>query len=146
MSKYQYLLSCTINVLPENFDSISDYLEISIPCVNCEREHRTIVFKEVGAVGICTPREKCSGFPGRLTAKEIIPNSRSVVVNYLIDFIFEPFIDKKYNSEIHLLNLNWARSDSNSLLFLLSSPILPPSSLPFPLNLKTLNLISNNFL
>ncbi len=63
MGKYQYKLKCEFILSPENFISLDDQLEISLPCLNCRRYNRTIIFENINEKGICTPRKKCDGFP-----------------------------------------------------------------------------------
>jgi hypothetical protein len=78
--------------------------------MNCQRDDRTIIFEGTNTEGICTPREKCDGFPGKLTSLETIKKSDTVEVKYLIDFEYEPFIDKKYNLKSSLSEFfGWAR-------------------------------------
>ncbi|SEM28737.1 hypothetical protein SAMN04487910_4631 [Aquimarina amphilecti] len=108
MGKYQYRLKCEFKVDPESFISVADELEISIPCINCQRDHRTIVFENITEKGICTPRKKCNGFPGKLTSRELIKKSDHIQVNYLIDFEYEPFIDQKYNVKSNF-KFGWTR-------------------------------------
>jgi hypothetical protein len=109
MGQYQYRLNCELNVNPKNFVGVRDVLEISLPCMNCQRNDRTIIFEGINTEGICTPREKCDGFPGKLTSREIIKKSDTVEVMYLIDFEYEPFIDRKYNLKSSLPEFGWAR-------------------------------------
>ena len=63
MGKYQYKLKCEFILSPENFISLDDQLEISLPCLNCRRYNRTIIFENINEKGICTPQKKCDGFP-----------------------------------------------------------------------------------
>ncbi|TXN37189.1 hypothetical protein FVB32_02570 [Flagellimonas hymeniacidonis] len=108
MSKSQYTLSCYFKLNPESFVKVSDQLEISLPCINCQRDHRTIIFENINEKGICTPRKKCEGFPGKLVSREIIKEADGVKVNYLIEFDYHKFTDLKYNAESNF-KFGWAR-------------------------------------
>ena len=108
MGKFQYKLSCEFKLNPESFLNLSDQLEISLPCINCQRDYRTIIFENINENGICTPREKCVGFPGKLTNKKVIKEVNKVKINYLIDFDYHQFIDLKYNIESNF-KFGWAR-------------------------------------
>ena len=108
MGKFQYKLTCDFKMNPESFIKVADKLEISLPCVNCQRDHRTIIFENINKKGICTPRNKCDGFPGELIEREIIKELDSVKIHYLIKFEYHPFIDLKYNVESSF-KFGWAR-------------------------------------
>lgn len=108
MGKHQYRLSCEFHVSPESFISVANKLEISIPCINCHRYDRTILFEDVHEKGICTPPNKCDGFPGKLTSREIIKKPDSIEVNYLIDFNYQPFFDQIDKEESNF-KFGWAR-------------------------------------
>ena len=109
MEPYQYILTCELPVKPENFGGIEEKLEITIPCTNCQRGNRTIIFEAPGAEGICTPREKCDGFPGKLTYRKVIEKENSVIIRYWIDFDYAPFIDRKHGVQYELTKHGWAR-------------------------------------
>lgn len=109
MSRYEYVVNCQLPVVPINFDSISDRLEIRLPCINCQRAFRTIIFKNLNSPGICTPIPKCDGFPGKLMNKEISINSNSIQVEFKIEMEYEKFNDKKYNWTSTLDKHGWAR-------------------------------------
>lgn len=108
MAKYQYKLVCNLKIIPKNFITVADKLEISLPCIHCQRTHRTIIFEGVNKKGICTPSEKCTGFPGSLLNREIIKQSDGIKINFLIEFDYQPFVDLKYKVESKFEN-NWAR-------------------------------------
>lgn len=108
MVKHQYKLTFDLKINPESFITVADKLEISLPCINCQRDHRTIIFEDINKTGICTPREKCSGFKGSLIKREIIKESDGIKTNYLIEFDYQPFIDLKYKRESNF-NFGWAR-------------------------------------
>lgn len=108
MVKFQYKLSCYLKINPADFIKVFDELELSLPCVNCQRDHRTIIFENVNKKGVCTPRKKCEGFPGKLISKQIITKSDGVKINYLIVFDYQKFIDLKYRIESNF-NFGWAR-------------------------------------
>ena len=108
MSKLQYKLTCNFQLDPNTFVQVADELEISLPCINCQRDRRTIIFEDLDVPGICTPRKKCNGFPGKLSKREVTKTSNGVHVNYLIDFDYTPFIDRKYNMKVNF-EFGWAR-------------------------------------
>ncbi|MFN8673068.1 MAG: hypothetical protein U0457_13440 [Candidatus Sericytochromatia bacterium] len=108
MKKYKYKLNCTFNVNPETFVELSNKLEIALPCVNCQRMIRTIVFNGTNQKGICTPKENCTGFLGELLIHEVIIHPNYIEGNYIINLDYEPFIDKKYKF-ISTLDTGWAR-------------------------------------
>ena len=108
MGKFQYKLSCDIKINPESFIKVADELEISLPCVNCQRNHRTIIFENINQKGICTPRNKCEGFPGKLINRELLKESDRVKINYLIEFEYHQFTDLKYKVESSF-KFGWAR-------------------------------------
>lgn len=110
MNSYTYTLSCSLNLNPADLDGIEDTLEITIPCSNCQRINRTIIFEGAGTNGICTPSEKCSGFPGKLIERKIITGINSVQIKHRIEFEYDRFIDKKYGVESSLdSTIKWAR-------------------------------------
>ena len=108
MEKYNFLLNCTLPVNPKSFIALANKLEISIPCVNCHRQRRTIIFEDINKNGICTPRKKCNGFKGKLSKREIIKKPNSIELNYTINFNYAPFLDEKYGIESNL-DSKWAR-------------------------------------
>ncbi len=108
MAKYLYKLTCDLNINPKNFISVGDELQISLPCINCQRDNRTIIFENVNKNGICTPRKKCSGFPGHITSREVINEKDRIKINYLIEFDYLPFFDLKYKVESKI-KFDWAR-------------------------------------
>lgn len=109
MSTYLYYLTCTLLIDSLRFEAVSNRLEISLPCVNCQRDYRTILFKGTGKEGICTPSEKCSGFRGTLLEKKIDRLADAVAVKYLVEFEYEPFKDKQLCKETVLGKYGWAR-------------------------------------
>lgn len=106
--KFQYKLSCNFKIDSDNFIEVSDELEISLPCINCQRAYRTIIFEKINEKGICTPRNKCEGFSGEIINREIIKESDSVKINCLIEFDYQQFIDLKYKTESNF-EFGWAR-------------------------------------
>jgi hypothetical protein len=106
---YQYSLTCTLNINPAHFECVADELEVSLPCINCERDHRTIIFKGIETQGICTPRNKCTGFLGQLTSREVSKNTNEVLIKYIVEFDFKPFYDKKHNIKANLPEFGWGR-------------------------------------
>lgn len=109
IERYQYVLTCELPVKPEHLGSINDKLEITIPCTNCQRGNRTIVFDAPGKKGACTPREKCDGFPGKLMYRKVVEKEKSMVIRYWIDFDYAPFIDRKHGVQFELTKYGWAR-------------------------------------
>lgn len=109
MSTYLYYLTCILETDPARFSAVSNKLEVSLPCVNCKRDYRTIIFEGSGKDGICTPREKCSGFHGKLVEKKIDRLANSVEVLYTIAFDYEPFKDEQIGKETVLGKYGWAR-------------------------------------
>lgn len=109
MSPYIYYLTCTLPIDPARFEAVSGKLEISLPCVNCKRDYRTVIFEGTGKGGICTPREKCGGFHGSLVKKQIDRLANSVEVLYTIEFDYEPFKDEQLGKETVLGKYGWAR-------------------------------------
>lgn len=108
MERFQYKLSCDFKLNPESFIKVADDLEISLPCVNCQRYYRTIIFENINSKGICTPSNKCEGFLGKLVDRELIKKSDGVEINYLIEFDYQQFTDLKYKVESNL-KFSWAR-------------------------------------
>lgn len=109
MSTYLYDLTCTLETNPAFFGAVSNKLEISLPCVNCRRDYRTVIFEGTGKDGICTPKEKCSGFRGSLVKKQIDRLANTVEVLYTIEFEYEPFKDEQLGKETVLGKYGWAR-------------------------------------
>jgi len=108
MAIVHYQLITELKVQPENFINITNKLELSLPCYTCKRIQRTIVFKNIDEKGICTPPQKCNGFQGKIIDREIIKSFENVKVKFLINFNYEPFVDKKYNLKSDL-NSKWGR-------------------------------------
>ncbi len=109
MSTYRYYLTCTLETHPALFVAVSNKLELSLPCVNCRRDYRTVIFEGTGKDGICTPREKCSGFHGKIVERKIDRLARNVEVLYTIEFDYEPFKDEQLGKETVLGKYGWAR-------------------------------------
>ena len=91
------------NVLLE----IKPYLEVSFPCSNCKRDHRTVIFRNIGSRGICTPKGKCLGFPGIMSSLSIIGGEQSKA-EFLIEYNYSSFVDAKYKRPTKL-GATWAR-------------------------------------
>jgi hypothetical protein len=108
LKKVQYSLNCDLKISPNSFVRVADELEISLPCINCQRNRRTILFKGINQKGVCTPKSKCRGFPGSIVLREVIKDTNSIKINYLIEFDYHPFIDLKYNIESNFKS-SWAR-------------------------------------
>jgi len=108
MAKYQYKLTCNLKINPDTFLAVADNLEISLPCINCQRNHRTIIFESINNNGVCTPRAKCNGFLGNLISIEILKEKDKIKINYLIEFDYQPFFDLKYKVESDF-KFGWAR-------------------------------------
>jgi hypothetical protein len=71
-----------------------DPLEVSLDCPVCRRCHRTVVFREGQAEGICTPTGHA--FPGRIVGKQVGRDGRVASVVYRVEYRYEPFTDAKY--------------------------------------------------
>jgi hypothetical protein len=83
----------------------TDRLEVSLPCCNCRRNHRTIMFCKLGEEqGICTPTEKCRGFPGSWVDFSLDEKRLS----YQIECQYTPFTDAK-NGGDSTFAMPWAR-------------------------------------
>lgn len=109
MAKYQYTLDCYFPIAPANYLGIMSRLEMTIPCINCQRYNRTILFKGLDTPGICTPSSKCSGFPGRWTKALIKELEEAIILRYIVEFEYEPFIDLKHKKPSNLDQGHWAR-------------------------------------
>lgn len=109
MNVHNYYLTCTLATDPHRFVAVSSKLEISLPCVNCRRDYRTVVFEGKEKDGICTPREKCSGFRGKVVEKKIDRLADSVEIRYTLEFDYEPFKDEQLGKESILGKYGWAR-------------------------------------
>lgn len=112
---FNFYLSCNLNIPPKRFVRALDKLEVRLPCINCKRMNRTIIFEELGAKGICTPRKKCNGFSGYFTKMDVEENLNSVQIHFKIEFLYQNFFDSQYKS-LCFLDLggfssspNWAR-------------------------------------
>jgi hypothetical protein len=108
MSKYQYKLNCELNINPNVYIAVKKRLEIKLPCVNCKRDNRTIIFEGINEEGFCTPRNKCNGFLGKLISSEVNKEMDKVEISYLIDFEYDFFLDQKYKVMSNF-NFGWAR-------------------------------------
>lgn len=115
MSTYLYYLTCTLQIEPSRFEAVSSRLEISLPCVNCKRDYRTIIFEGTGKAGICTPREKCSGFHGSVVKKQVDRLAKNIEVMYTIEFEYEPFKDERLGKQTVLGKYGWARTGFSAI-------------------------------
>jgi hypothetical protein len=109
MTTHRYYLTCSLEMDPARFVAISNKLETSLPCVNCRRDYRTVIFEGKEKDGICTPREKCSGFHGRVVERKIDRLTHHVEILYTIEFDYEPFKDEQLGKETVLGKYGWAR-------------------------------------
>jgi len=91
LSKISCRFSLGENVLLE----IKTFLEASFSCSNCKRNRRTVIFRHIGARGICTPKGKCLGFPGILKALELQGENDAV---FIISYNYTEFVDSKYKT------------------------------------------------
>lgn len=108
MASFQYQLNVVLPLGNSSFSKVAEQLEISLLCMNCKRNHRTVIFKGLDQDGICTPKNKCSGFYGRLKQRNIVISINQVKLYYTIELEYEPFIDQKYQTESSFEPL-WAR-------------------------------------
>lgn len=90
-------VTCTINVDSNVEVEFSNELELSLDCIACKRRHRTVIFQQGQPWAICTPKEKCTGFCGRLVA--IDRNAIAKSVNYVVAYAYLPFLDMKHGDE-----------------------------------------------
>ncbi len=74
-------------------------VEVSFDCSNCKRTRRTVRFDNVGATGVCTPAQKCDGFPGRLVSVFPFDLDGKSFVKYQIQYNYTPFLDLKNGNE-----------------------------------------------
>lgn len=109
MNQYQYTLICTLPLSEGRFVDISDELAITLPCINCLRDHRTVIFKGIGEKGVCTPKVKCSGFIGQILDRNVIRDFNFIKIKYTLRFDYEAFLDKKYGVKTDLHTAKWAR-------------------------------------
>lgn len=109
MSTHCYYLTCTLEIDPARFVAVSNKLELSLPCVNCKRDYRTVIFEGTEKNGMCTPREKCSGFHGKLVERKIDRLANKIEVLYTIEFEYEAFKDQQLGKEAVLGKYGWAR-------------------------------------
>jgi hypothetical protein len=109
MDTYEFLLTATLPVAASQLIESPDYLEISLPCISCQRSHRTIIFDGLNVNGICTPKDLCNGFAGQLKNKTISAKGNAVELQFRIEMRYEVFVDKKYDKEAVLSEHHWAR-------------------------------------
>lgn len=109
MSTYVYSLSCSLGADPLRFEGVSNELQVSLPCMHCKRDYRTVIFESLGQKGICTPRAKCDGFPGTLVERKMNRLLDKVEIHYEIEFTYEPFKDEQLGKEPVLGKYGWAR-------------------------------------
>lgn len=109
MSTYLYHLDCVLHMDPRCLTGVSNTLELSLPCMTCRRDDRTIVFGAIEKNGICTPQEKCSGFPGQVTERKIDWLYDRVQIRYSIRFEYEVFKDMQPGKKNELTKDGWAR-------------------------------------
>lgn len=105
---YKTEIKCEFQLTENVLLKVKPYLEASFPCVNCKRAERTVVFSEIGAAGICTPRKKCSGFKGELKAFNVLDVDGSKVASYDIEYEYSIFKDLKRQKEAEP-GSSWAR-------------------------------------
>ncbi len=91
-SKIDCSFQLTENVMLE----VKPYIEVSFPCSNCKRDHRTVIFRNIGARGICTPKTKCVGFPGTLKSLVLSDTESGKSACFVIEYNYTDFIDTKY--------------------------------------------------
>lgn len=109
MGTYLYLLGCELYMDPLCLTGVSNTLELSLPCMTCQRDYRTIVFEAIEKDGICTPKEKCSGFPGQVIERKIDWLYDRVEIRYSIRFEYEVFKDAQLGKKTELGKYGWAR-------------------------------------
>lgn len=74
-------------------------VEVSFDCSTCRRTHRTICFRDIDSTGICTPEQKCNGFPGRLFSFMPFELDGKAFVKYQIQYDYTTFRDLKNGNE-----------------------------------------------
>lgn len=90
-------VSCTINAHSEVALEFSNKLELSLDCIACKRRHRTVIFQSGQPWAICTPKEKCTGFCGRLISSDPVDATKSIT--YVVAYAYLPFLDLKRGDE-----------------------------------------------
>jgi hypothetical protein len=83
-------------------------VEVTFDCSSCKRTHRTVCFEGSEAVGICTPAQKCNGFPGRLYSVLPFELDGKFFVKYQIQYNYVPFLDIENGNE-STCDPTWAR-------------------------------------
>ncbi|MCI5055730.1 MAG: hypothetical protein MRY83_06455 [Flavobacteriales bacterium] len=102
-----FQIQCRLGIKSSEIVTPSEAIEVSLPCVNCKRNRRTVIFDNSSKFGICTPRDKCPGFKGKLSSYGISREPNFAVLTYNIAFEYESFIDQKYKNESYFSR--WAR-------------------------------------
>jgi len=80
-------------------------LEVSLPCNNCQRDHRTAIFTNTIDNGMCAPLWNCDGFDGKLIQFAILADT---TLYWQVHFNFTPFKDRKYGHNVQPTS-TWAR-------------------------------------
>lgn len=109
MGTYLYHLDCVLYTDPRYLTGVSNTLELSLPCMTCQRNDHTIVFEAIEKEGICTPKEKCSGFPGRVIERKIDWLYDRLQIRYSIRFEYEAFKEVQSGKKSALAKDGWAR-------------------------------------
>lgn len=86
--------------------SADDLLELSLNCFVCERTRRTVFLRVGEETGICTPTKHL--FPAKILTKETLSETKSVELNYQVEYWFAPFVDRKYKESAQDI-LTWSR-------------------------------------
>ncbi len=102
--EHQSEINCRFSLSKNVLLEIKPYLEVSCACINCKRNGRTVVFRNIGARGICTPKGKCIGFPGVLNSLQL----SNEIATFKMSFNYNEFVDKKYGESSNALP-SWAR-------------------------------------
>ncbi len=90
-------VSCMVNADPNVVVEFSNDLELSLDCIACKRRHRTVVFQLGRPWAICTPKEKCTGFCGRLVSVNYDDSAN--FITYVVAYVYLPFLDVKRGDE-----------------------------------------------
>jgi bacterioferritin-associated ferredoxin len=85
---------------------LSELVEVSLDCAQCQRTARTIVFNEASNSAVCTPTGHA--FPGRVTARMVTSSADVTTVLYRISYETADFSDRKHG-EPAVAHPTWAR-------------------------------------
>lgn len=107
---FKSIVTCRFHTTPNVILEVKPYLEVALACANCRRDNRTVIFRNIGARGICTPKSKCIGFPGQLNSIILLSSDKERFkdVSFEIGYNFYDFTDVKYGRQASP-GATWAR-------------------------------------